>query len=1496
MPKSNRESKDSLFSNLTRLFKSGPIVRRKVRSFDTVTALPDKTKSSGMLLFQKSQSPTYSSITANAYNLTERLMRYQDFVEMLYTAELSCALNVYCLSSDTVIPLLDGTKKTVKDLFESGRTKFGVYSFDIENEKFVPGVCERVIKTGVNQEIFRVTLDDGSFLRLTENHLVLLSDGTYCRVKDLKTGSSVRSLYTRISSKEISCCNIYGYEQILSPNGWIYTHRMVAENSNPGVKGIVHHVDFNKRNNESSNLRFMSRKEHQQLHNSTLSLRWKTDLEYVEKMRKSSSEHAKKLHAQPGWTKEFLRRRNEVFASYDAETRKRIFGHPGPRPGTNAGEKNGRWNKDFVRSFSKEQIIEWILSGKTIRDVIKELPTNSECLYSSMKRAGIKKWHIHGIVDIDLVIQKFHQWICVQSSDLNLKRNFLKACEFSGVDRKLAYFVLTQRGYKNWGDFLDRTNHLVLSVVSDGFDDVYDLQVEEWHNFAISGSSDSESYVIVHNSSEATPQDEKGRVLHIFSNDKRIKSLLEDLFYGTLNFEFNAGPWVRSLCQFGDEFLYNDVSPQYGVINAFPIPVNEIEREENYDLEDPFAFRFRWVTLGQRVLENWEVTHMRLLGNDAFLPYGSSVLEGARRIWRQLILIEDAMLVYRIVRAPERRVFYIDVGGMPTAEIPAYMEQAKSQLRHSPVTDKNTGRVDMRFNPLPVHWDSKIPLLDGRTISIKQVSDELKEGKDVWVYSIQDGTKALVPGKVTWCDKNYTAKKLVRVWLDNDSSITTAPEHPFVMRDGSSKRADELRQNDSLMPLYRRKSTNGYEECYDPRSEEYVLTHKFVAKDVYREECRSTRYPVVHHKNPSLAEKNKLNNRPDNLQVMSFWDHKRWHQEQIKLSLLRPDVLAENAKRITEYNKSEKKRERTSRLNVEKNSVAAMSWYNGSELHKKHDVIRSESMKKMWDDPERRQSAIDKMTLKWTQECQDRVVEIVKSMDKFVAFHKFLEDLKNDREFLSAYTKANETSGRNVMTSFHRHFMGKLILKSYKNWKSLWFEHNPDALTPKVRASVLKNHKVKSVEFLDVSGEDVYCMTVVGPDGQDDRHNFAVCGQSDSSRVFEDGVIVMNSVDEDYWIPRRGPETGTEIKTLEGGQNIAAVEDVKYIQQKMVAATGIPKPYLGFEETLSSRGSLAQLDVRFSRTINTIQRTVVSELNKLGIIHLFCHGYRNDDLVNFTLRLSNPSTVAQQQKLELVRARFDIAGNVPENIVDRRYVQTEVLGLTDDDIERIEDGLIEDAKFRVKLENVGSEQPSSGGGGGGGGSSLFGGGGEEELSGEEEPELGGGGEEEAPEEPAETSPEELEAGNVPDEDEPESELLLSVDVPDGRPIRPDSSSRNAYNRSRRSTARRDGVKGPDLKRTLDPSHDDPFDLNFSRAFAKMSTSESKRAPVTLTKDVESCLRRMESKFSGAPGRVIVESFDAQDSVDSAKSSDVLELDIVDDGDESDVVGSWSSRD
>jgi hypothetical protein len=378
---------------------------------------------------------------------------------------------------------------------------------------------------------------------------------------------------------------------------------------------------------------------------------------------------------------------------------------------------------------------------------------------------------------------------------------------------------------------------------------------------------------------ETAAGDEKGKAFHLFSKNPEVKKALEELFYDILNIDFNLRPWIRNLVKYGDFFLYNEVIPDIGIVNVQPIPVNELEREEGFDQHDPYAVRYKWLTRGNRYLENWQITHMRVLGNDLFLPYGTSLLEPARRIWRQLMMMEDSMLVYRVVRSPERRVFYIDVGNVAPNDVPSYMEAVKQTMRSRDVVDRTNGRMDQRYNPL--------------------------------------------------------------------------------------------------------------------------------------------------------------------------------------------------------------------------------------------------------------------------------------------------------------------------------------------------------------------------------------------------------------------------SIDEDYFIPVRGGQTGTKIETLAGGQNATAVDDVKYLQQKLFAAIQVPKPYLNFDENLSAKASLAQQDVRFSRTISVLQRVIISELNKMAMIHLYSKGFDGEDLISFDLKLSNPSTVAMQQKLEALSTKFEIAGKAKETkLVDQDWIQKKILDLTDDDIIKIEAGVRRDKIREAEIEAI----------------------------------------------------------------------------------------------------------------------------------------------------------------------------------------------------------------
>jgi hypothetical protein len=549
-------------------------------------------------------------------------------------------------------------------------------------------------------------------------------------------------------------------------------------------------------------------------------------------------------------------------------------------------------------------------------------------------------------------------------------------------------------------------------------------------------------------SEETVSPDEKGRVLHVFSENRKIQELLENLFLDVLNVEFNLVMWIRNLCKYGDFFLFNDVSPEFGVIAAYPISISEMEREEGFDPDDPTAVRFRWVTQGNQMLENWQISHFRLLGNDAFLPYGSSVLEAARRIWRQLILIEDAMLVYRVIRAPERRVFYIDVGNVPPEDVSNYLEQAQTSLKRNQVIDGDNGKVDLRYNPM--------------------------------------------------------------------------------------------------------------------------------------------------------------------------------------------------------------------------------------------------------------------------------------------------------------------------------------------------------------------------------------------------------------------------SVDEDYFLPVRGGESGTRIETLAGGQNTAAIEDVEYIQKKLFAALKIPRAYLGYDEDVGAKATLAQEDIRFSRSIQRIQKTVISELNKLAMIHLFCHGYEGEELVDFELKLSNPSTIAQQQKLELIRSRFEIAGTVPEGTVNRAWIQKNVLGLTDEEIEAVQEGRIQDKINDTEVEEAGTAEAPAGGEGGA------------EAGGDDAGGLFAGDKSEG--ELLTSLPNSDDEYDEYDEEHVESDVVstLSIDDDDA-PVKAHNAIMNAFGapmkKSRKVRVGPETTHMPDLAamvsvgksgRTQD-SLNKPFDDDFMKSPFGESVNEPDISPPRLTYDLVKTLGRMSNQIGISKAALLSES-------------------------------------
>jgi len=226
---------------------------------------------------------------------------------------------------------------------------------------------------------------------------------------------------------------------------------------------------------------------------------------------------------------------------------------------------------------------------------------------------------------------------------------------------------------------------------------------------------------------ESTLKNGAGEVLAIKSSDENIQRILYNLFYDVLNIEFNLWGWIRSMCKYGDFYLHLHIAEKYGVYQVVPLNVYNVIREEGLDPKKPSYVQFRVEPnasytgiLGgldnkDMVFENYEVANFRLLGDYNFLPYGRSYIEPARKIFKQLALMEDAMLIHRILRAPQRRVYYVDTGNVPPNEIPAFMEKLKGQTQRTPMVDPKTGEYNLRYNMMTVNEDFYVPVRGGNT-------------------------------------------------------------------------------------------------------------------------------------------------------------------------------------------------------------------------------------------------------------------------------------------------------------------------------------------------------------------------------------------------------------------------------------------------------------------------------------------------------------------------------------------------------------------------------------------------------------------------------------------------------------------------------------------------------------------------------------------------------------------------------------------------------------
>jgi len=219
---------------------------------------------------------------------------------------------------------------------------------------------------------------------------------------------------------------------------------------------------------------------------------------------------------------------------------------------------------------------------------------------------------------------------------------------------------------------------------------------------------------------ECTTKNEYGDVLTIKTENQQVKEILESLFYDTMNIEFNLWPWVRNLTKYGDCFIVLEIAEGEGIVNVHPQSVYHVTRTEG--LNDPtrvnrkqegIKFTVDPDRLGKHEYDNFEMAHFRLYSDTNYLPYGKSMIENARRLWKQITLMEDAMMIHRIMRAPEKRIFKIDIGNIPPQEVDNYMQKIINKIKKTPFQDQKTGDYNLKYNMMNITEDFFMPVRGG---------------------------------------------------------------------------------------------------------------------------------------------------------------------------------------------------------------------------------------------------------------------------------------------------------------------------------------------------------------------------------------------------------------------------------------------------------------------------------------------------------------------------------------------------------------------------------------------------------------------------------------------------------------------------------------------------------------------------------------------------------------------------------------------------------------
>ena len=683
------------------------------------------------------------------------------------------------------------------------------------------------------------------------------------------------------------------------------------------------------------------------------------------------------------------------------------------------------------------------------------------------------------------------------------------------------------------------------------------------------------------------------------------------------------------------------------------------------------------------------VVHISLSeGLDQNYPFGNSLLETIFKVYKQKELLEDAIIIYRVQRAPERRVFYIDVGNMPSHLAMSFVERVKTEIHQRRIPSRTGGGatvIDSTYNPLCLDLETKIPLLDGRTLTLKKLIEEFNQGKENWTYSCNPVTGEVVPGVINWAGVTRKNTEAIKLTFDNGKTLICTPDHKIPVFGKGFVEAKDIKTTDSLISFEKRfekisSKSSEYEQVWDHSTKEWKWTHRTVGEFfrkinkhqefTYLDENIGKEKTVIHHK-----DYNRLNNDPRNLQYMNKTDHILYHaslkedywkklfvREKEQISNKISNTLKVYWENMSEVERQSalyriRKAQKKSVWMRQNDPITKASYNKNQSISRKRYITKNLKVKEMLIQNLENRVKIKNQELNLTFEMLQMVVDIVKnnSTNK----NRVIELCDNNQELLELVRKENSTSldykNAQCKIDFSKFGYSKLnrLLKKYgyKNWKHF------------TKAVEQFNHKVVKIE--KVKNRDTGTITIDGKEKWHDYHTFAI----------DAGIFVKNSINEDYFFPQTAEGRGSKVDTLPGGTNLGEIDDLRYFTNKLLRGLRIPSSYLptGAEEANSQYndgrvGTAYIQELRFNNYCERLQRLIIERFSNEFKLYLTKKGV-NIDVSMFDLEFQTPQNFASYRQAELDGNRistFTQMAAVP--YISNRFALHRFLGLSKEEM------------------------------------------------------------------------------------------------------------------------------------------------------------------------------------------------------------------------------------